>query len=208
MDKERSRAKQKRHKRLMGLIDADPLMSDNRLARELGVSVGTVRLDREALALPGLRERTRLMAERAGSRLVSMRQDEVMGEILELEPNRSALSVFSTNREYAFRHTNLIADHYIYAQAATLAIAVVREALAVVSAARVQFSRAAFVGEKLAASARVGTHKDDKYVVSVHTRAGEREVFVARFVVAAIGNISGDAERSAARIDREGGGIL
>ncbi|MDR0765298.1 MAG: transcription factor FapR [Synergistaceae bacterium] len=190
MNKGRSLARKKRHKRLMGLIDADPLMSDNKLARELGVSVGTVRLDRETLALPGLRERTRLMAERAGSRLVSMRQDEVMGEILELEPNRWALSVFSANREYAFRHTNLIADHYIYAQAATLAIAVVREALAVVSAARVQFSRAAFVGEKLAAAAKVGTHKDDKYVVSVRTRAGEREVFVARFVVAAVGNIS------------------
>jgi hypothetical protein len=149
------------------------------------------------------------MAERAGSRLVSMRQDEVMGEILELEPNRRALSVFSTNREYAFRHTNLIADHYIYAQAATLAIAVVREALAVVSAARVQFSRAAFVGEKLAALAKVGTHKDDKYVVSVHTRAGEREVFVARFVVAAVENIPGEAELlSAARGAKQGGGEL
>ncbi|MDR1581024.1 MAG: transcription factor FapR, partial [Synergistaceae bacterium] len=74
--------------------------------------------------------------------------------------------------------------------------------------ARIQFSRSAFVGEKLAASAKVGTHKDDKYVVSVHTRAGEREVFVARFVVAAIGNISGDTELSAARNDRHRGGML
>jgi hypothetical protein len=187
--KTRSQARQKRHKRLVGLLDANPLISDNGLANELGVSVGTIRLDREALCLPGLRERTRLMAERASSRLTSMKQEEVLGEILELEPNRRALSLFPANREYAFRHTNLIADHYIYAQAATLAIAVVREALAIVGAARVQFSRSAYVGEKLAALAKVGTHKDNKYVVSVHTRAGEREIFVARFVVFAVENI-------------------
>jgi hypothetical protein len=190
MNKERTQVKQKRHKRLITLLDANPLMSDNGLAAELGVSVGTIRLDREALNMPGLRERTRLMAERASSRLTSMKQEEVLGEILELEPNRRALSIFPTNREYAFRHTNLIADHYIYAQAATLAIAVVREALAIVAAARVQFSRSAYVGERLAAQAKVGTHKDNKYVVSVHTRAGEREIFVARFVVLAVENIA------------------
>jgi len=193
MNQERTRVKQKRQKRLISLLEANPLMSDNGLAAELGVSLGTIRLDREVLNLPGLRERTRLMAERASSRLTSMRQEEVVGEILELEPNRRALSVFSASREYAFRHTNLIADCYIYAQAATLAIAVVREALAIVGAARVQFSRSAYVGEKLAASARVGTHKDNKYIVSVRTRAGEREIFVARFVVMAIENIAGDS---------------
>ena len=191
MIQDRSRVKQKRHKCLIGLLDANPLVSDSGLASELGVSVGTIRLDIEALNLPGLRERTRLMAERASSRLTSMKQEEVVGEILELEPNRRALSVFPTNREYAFRHTNLIADHYIYAQAATLAIAVVREALAIVGSARVQFSRSAYVGEKLAAAAKVGTHKDNKYVVSVPTRAGEKEIFVARFVVLAMENIAG-----------------
>ena len=190
MNQKRSRVKQKRQKRLISLLETNPLMSDNELAGELKVSVGTIRLDREALNLPGVRERTRLMAERASSRLTSMRQEEVVGEILELEPNIRALSVFSAGREYAFRHTNLVADCYIYAQAATLAIAVVREALAIVGAARVQFSSSAYVGEKLSASARVGTHKDDKYIVSVRTRAGEREIFVARFVVMAIGNIA------------------
>jgi len=193
MKKEKSQTKNLRHKKLISLLDADPLISDNSLAIELGVSVGTIRLDREALNLPGLRERTRLMASRASSRLTSMKQEEVLGEIIELEPNRRAVSVFSTNREYAFRHTNMIADHYIYAQAATLAIAVVREALAIVGAARVQFSQSASVGDKLTASARVGTHKNNKYVVSVHTRAGEREIFVARFVVVAV-EVIGTAE--------------
>ena len=179
-------AKQKRHKRLVGLLDSDPLLSDNRLALELGVSVGTIRLDREALNMPGLRERTRMMAERESSRLASLKQEDVLGDILELEPDRRALSVLATSREHAFRHTNLIADHYIYAQAATLAIAVVREALAVIGSARVRFGHSPCVGERLTAAARVRAHKDGKYMVSVHTRAEEREFFVARFVVVAI----------------------
>ncbi|MDR1509531.1 MAG: transcription factor FapR [Synergistaceae bacterium] len=179
-------AKQKRHKRLIGLLNSDPLTSDNRLALELGVSVGTIRLDREALNLPGLRERTRHMAERESNRLASLKQEEVLGEILELEPNRRALSVLTTSREHAFRHTNLVADHYIYAQAATLAIAVVREALAAIGSARVQFAHSPYVGERLNAIAIVRAHKEGKYMVSVHTRAREREIFVARFVVIAI----------------------
>jgi hypothetical protein len=158
-------------------------MSDSELARELSVSVGTIRLDRGLLNVPELRERARQMAENASSRLTSMKQEEVLGEIIELEPNRLALSVLSTNREYAFRHTDLIADHYIYSQAASLALAVVKEELVIVGSARAQFRRPAIVGDRLMACAKVGVHKGGKYVVSVHTRVGNSEIFVGRFVV-------------------------
>jgi acyl-CoA thioesterase FadM len=161
-------------------------MSDRELAAALSVSVGTIRLDRGVLNVPELRERARQMAENASSRLTSMKQEEVLGEIVELEPNRLALSVLPTNRAYAFRHTDLIADSYIYAQAASLAIAVVKEELVVVCSARAQFKSPARVGDRLTACAKVGTHKDDKYVVSVRTRVGNTIIFVGRFVVVAI----------------------
>jgi hypothetical protein len=182
----RSELKQKRHKKLMRLLDADPLMSDLDLARELDVSVGTIRLDRSVLNVPELRERTRQMAESASSRLTSMRQEEVLGEIIELEPNGLAISVLQTNREYAFRHTDLIADRHIYAQAATLAIATIKHDMVVVASARVNFKHYASVGDRLIARSKVGTHKEDKYVVSVHTRVSAAEIFVARFVVVAV----------------------
>jgi hypothetical protein len=201
MSKVGTSAKQKRHERLVNMLNSDPLVSDNRLALELGVSVGTIRLDREALNLPGLRERTRLMAERESGRLASLKRDEVLGDILELEPNRRAMSVLPTNRDHAFRHTNLIADHYIYAQAATLAVAVVREALAVIGSARARFGHFSYVGEKLTANAKVRAHKDGKYMVSVHTRAGEREIFVARFVVVAIETTIGGEPEEPARTE-------
>lgn len=187
----RSELKQQRQRQLMSLLDSDPLLSDSELAKELGVSVATIRLDRGLMGLPELRERTRLMAEKASSRLTSMKQEEVLGEIVELEPNRLAISVFQADREYAFRHTNLVADHYIYAQAATLAIAVVGEELVIVGSARARFKHSARIGDRLLACAKVGTHKGSKYLVSVHTRIGSREVFVARFVVVALDRGSG-----------------
>ncbi len=180
----RSQLKKQRHKQLAKLLENDPLRTDDSLAKALSVSVGTIRLDRAELGYPELRERMRTMAERAQSQLTSLKQEEVVGELLELEPNSWGLSMLATTREMAFRHTDLVADLYTYAQAATLAIAVIGEEMVVVGSSRLNWIRPAFVGERLVARAKVGTRKENKYVVSVRTRVDDREIFVARFIVA------------------------
>lgn len=183
----RSKSKKQRHGQLIDLLHTDPLLTDEEIAASLGVSVGTVRLDRGLLAIPEVRERMRSMAEQATSRLISLRADEVVGELLELEPNQWALSVLTTSRNMAFRHTELVGDYFIYAQAATLAIATIGEGMVVVGTARLRYRQPAYVGEKILARSKVGTYKGNKYVVSVHSRVGDREIFVARFVVVAKG---------------------
>ena len=77
-------------------------------------------------------------------------------------------------------------DYYIYAQAASLAIATIDAEMVVSAAARLKYCQPAYIGEKIVARSKVGTHKGNKYVVSVHSKIGEREIFVGRFVVAAI----------------------
>lgn len=185
MPRLRSELKKQRHRQLIELITSNPLLTDEEIAASLGVSMSTVRLDRSLLSIPELRERMRTMAEQATSRLKSLRAEEVVGELLELEPDGWALSVLNTTRDMAFRHTNLVGDYYLYAQAATLAIATIDRDMVVVGSARLRYRRAAFVGERILARSKVGTHKGDKYVVSVHTRVADREVFVGRFVVVA-----------------------
>lgn len=49
--------KQERQKALLQLVEENPLLTDEELARRLGVSVQTIRLDRMALGLPPLKER-------------------------------------------------------------------------------------------------------------------------------------------------------
>lgn len=178
--------RQDRQSRLSRMLSQDPLMTDSDLARALGVSVATIRLDRGMMGVPELRARARQMAESASARLTSITRDEMFGEVVELEPDRTAVSVLQTGREHAFRHTDIIADHFIYMQAATLAIAVIKEDLVIVRSARADFRQEAAVGTRLIACAKVGTHKDDRYIVSVHTRAAGQELFVARFIVAAV----------------------
>ena len=116
----RSESRKRRHSQLLQLIETNPLLTDEEISTKLGVSLSTVRLDRGLLAIPELRERTRAMAEHAASRLKSLRDDEVVGELLGLEPNSWALSTLQINPDMAFRRTDMVGDYYIYAQAASL----------------------------------------------------------------------------------------
>ncbi|OON89931.1 transcription factor FapR [Pyramidobacter sp. C12-8] len=178
--------KLKRHEKLFALMEQNPLYTDEDLARLLKVSLSTIRLDRALMGVPELRERTRQMAERAVSRLRSLKQEEFIGELLGLEPNVWALSMLQTTKEMAFRHTDQVWDQYIYAQASTLAIAVVEADMVVVQTFRGRYSAPAVVGDRLVARAKVGVHEGDKYIVSVHTNVGDREIYVGRFIVRAL----------------------
>lgn len=175
-----------RHEKLMKLLRLNPLLTDEELSGILNVSVSTVRLDRALLDVPELRERTRRMAEQATKKLRSLKQEEFIGELLDLEPNRWALSVLKTRQEMAFRHTDYVWDHYIYAQASSLAIAVVEADMVIVGSIRGRFKAPARIGDSLMARAKVGVHKGNKYIVSVRTIVGEKEIFVGRYIVIAL----------------------
>ncbi|MFA7362976.1 MAG: transcription factor FapR [Aminobacteriaceae bacterium] len=182
----KSLRKKTRQDRLLKLIEQNPLATDEELASLLTASVSTIRLDRAVLGVPELRERMRSMAQKATSRLRSLKQSEVVGELLELEPNKWALSVLATGREMAFRKTDLVWDHYIYAQASSIAIAVVEADLVIVDSMRGEYKGHAMVGDSLVARAKVGVNKDDKYIVSVRTKVAEKEIFVGRFIAAVV----------------------
>ena len=72
------------------------MATDQELAATLGVSVSTVRLDRALMGVPELRERVRCMAQQANSKLRSLSRNEIVGELLELEPDRWVLSFART----------------------------------------------------------------------------------------------------------------
>jgi len=131
--------RERRHQRILKLLRENPLLTDDALAKALGVSLSTIRLDRALLGIPELRERMRRMAEEATSRLRSLRYEEVVGELLELQPNQWALSVLQTTGDMAFRHSDLVADHHIYAQATSLAIAVIEADYVITASAHIRY---------------------------------------------------------------------
>ena len=179
-------AKEKRHERLKALLEENPLYTDEKLALLLCVSISTVRLDRALLGVPEVRERTRRMAERAAQCLRSLKQEEFIGELLGLEPNKWALSVLQSTPDMAFRHTSRVGDQYVYAQASTLAIAVVEADMVIVQAFRGRYTAPARVGDRLVARAKVGVHEGNRYIVSVHTTVDDKEIYTGRFIVQAL----------------------
>lgn len=177
-------SRQQRHEVLLELLRQYPLYTDEELAKKLQVSLSTLRLDRALLQVPEVRERAIAMAKSAAARLRSLRQGEYTGQLLNLEPNETAMSVLDTNADMAFRHTKKVSDQFIYAQASSLAIAVVEADMVVIGGARLHYKAPAYVGDRLVARATVGVQKCNKVIVSVHTTVEDREIFVGRFIAA------------------------
>lgn len=175
-----------RHQHLKELLNQNPLSTDEDLAVALGVSLSTIRLDRALMKVPEVRERAKTMAQEASARLRSLRKGEYTGQLLELEPDHHAMSLMQATPDMVFRHTSMIWDHYIYAQASSLAIAVVADDLVVIGAARVRYRQAAHVGDQLVARAKVGVQKGNKVIVSVRTTVGNKEIFLGRFIAAKV----------------------
>ena len=167
----------------MKIISDNPMITDNELAKRLNVSLSTVRLDRALMGVPELRERIKTMAQNAMSKLQSLSPSEVIGELLELEPNKWALSVLQTAREMAFRFTDIVSDNYVYSQASSIAVAVIEAANVIIDSMRGEYKGHAHVGDVLIARAKVGVNHDGKKIVSVRTRVGDKEIFVGRFIL-------------------------
>ena len=178
--------KKSRREMLAKIISENPMITDNELAAQLSVSVSTVRLDRALMGVPELRERIRTMAQTAVSKLQSLSPSEVIGDLLELEPDKWALSVLCTAREMAFRFTDIVSDNYVYSQASSIAVAVIEAANVIIDSMRGEYKGHAHVGDVLIARAKVGVNHDGKKIVSVRTRVGDKEIFVGRFILEVI----------------------
>jgi acyl-coenzyme A thioesterase PaaI-like protein len=175
-----------RRERLKEVLSQNPFLSDGRLARHFGVSAQTIRLDRMALGIPDQRTRTKEVAERAYGRVRSLAQREIVGELIDVELGKSAISSFVTQPEMAFERTGIVRSHYIFSQADSLAICVIDAKNVVTGIANLKFKRSVRVGETLIAKAQVVRVKGTKSVVLVETRAGGEEVFRGKFLVFAL----------------------
>jgi acyl-coenzyme A thioesterase PaaI-like protein len=167
-------------------LQENPLFTDQDLAQAFDVSVQTIRLDRMSLGIPELRERTRHVAQRVLGIVRSIGTQEIIGELIDIELGKSAVSIFETREDMAFERTGVVRGHYMYSQAESLAIALVDAEVALTGLANVKYKRPVRVGEKLVAKAEVIREHKGKYVVLVVTRVLQEQVFRAKFVVFAL----------------------
>jgi len=180
-----------RQRRLREKIKGNPFLTDEELAEAFDVSVQTIRLDRLALGIPELRERTKAMAERAYGIVKSMGSKEIVGELIDINLGVDAISVLETTEEMVFEKSRVVRGQYIFAQADSLAIALIDADVVLTGLANIKFKRPVQVGEKLVARAEVIRRKGNKFVVLVITKSGAEQVFRGKFVVAALEDLFG-----------------
>lgn len=176
-----------RHKSLTKLLHDNPFSTDEQLAQMLAVSVQTIRLDRIALGIPELRARTRSMAENAQTKVRAIDKKDIVGELLDLELNKSGISTLKITADMVLERTGIARGYYMFAMANTLALAVVDAESALTAVGNVKYKVPVNAGATLVAKAVVTHHRMDKYYIFVSIKNDSKEVFRAKFIVVSIG---------------------
>ncbi|HEY8345867.1 MAG TPA: transcription factor FapR [Symbiobacteriaceae bacterium] len=175
--------KQQRQMQLQEKIRENPFLSDEELAKIFGVSVQTIRLDRMALGIPEMRERTKSLAERTYGVVRSMGVKEIVGELIDIKLGERGISILETTEEMVFERSRVVRGQYIFAQAESLAIALIDASVVLTGLANVKFKRPVTVGERLIAKGEVIRRRRSQYVVLVETQVGTEKVFRGKFSV-------------------------
>ena len=69
-----------RQENLSKMLERNPFLTDEQLAKALEVSIQTIRLDRLRMNIPEVRERTRQMAETAQTKLKAIDKKDIVGD--------------------------------------------------------------------------------------------------------------------------------
>lgn len=176
--------KKERQKQLQETIMDNPFITDEELAEIFRVSVQTIRLDRLELAIPELRERIKTVAEkRFTDEVKALPLDEVIGDIIDIDLDKSAISIFDVKKEDVFKRNSIARGHHLFAQANSLAVAVIKDDLALTRKAQIQFTRSVKEGERVIAKAKVVENNRSKgrTTVIVHSYVGKEIVFKGEF---------------------------
>ncbi|WP_335870683.1 transcription factor FapR [Bacillus sp. 2205SS5-2] len=172
--------KKVRQEQLRETIGENPFITDDELSERFGVSVQTIRLDRMELSIPELRERIKHVAEKTISgELKSLPIEEVIGEIIDIDLDQSAISIFDVRGEHVFKRNQIARGHHLFAQANSLAVAVINDELALTAESKIRFHRPVREGERIIAKAKVSTATNDKgrTIVEVNSFVGQELVF-------------------------------
>lgn len=176
-------SKKERQKRLILSLEEEPFLKDEEMADRYGVSIQTIRLDRMELGVPELRERIKMMAKQNFDHVRSLYPEEVIGQVTDLKLGRSGISILEIRVEHVFARNEIARGHHLFAQANSLAVAVVDAELVLTATAAIRFLRPVHLGEKCIAKANVMKETDHRTQVDVQTTVDGETVFQGVFDV-------------------------
>jgi acyl-coenzyme A thioesterase PaaI-like protein len=177
-------SKKERQKLLQQTIIDNPFVTDEQLASQFNVSVQTIRLDRMELSIPELRERIKgVAAHNFENDVKSLPIDEVIGDIIDIELDERALSIFDVKEEHVFQRNGIARGHHLFAQANSLAVAVIDDDLALTVHSEIHFVKPVRAGDRVISKALV-TGKDDsksRTFIELTSTVENEVVFAGKF---------------------------
>lgn len=172
-------SKKERQESLVRTIRSNPFITDEELAKKFTVSIQTIRLDRMELSIPELRKRIKSVAVET---IKSLPIDEVIGEVIDLELDERAISILNIKAEHVFSRNKIARGHHLFAQANSLAVAVINDDLALTAKSEIKFKRQVKQGERVVAKAMVKEKRDKGLtIVEVISYVDNEIVFTGLF---------------------------
>src|SRR6185312_13763617 len=105
--------KKERQRQLGLLLEQNPFLTDEELSEHFSVSVQTIRLDRLECGIPELRQRLKTVASRnMNEEVKSLQSDEVFGDIVDIELDKKALSIFDVTEDHVFQRNGIARGHH------------------------------------------------------------------------------------------------
>lgn len=158
------RSKKERQRLLTQTIEDNPFVTDEQLAQQFNVSVQTIRLDRMELAIPELRERIKNVASKTFENEVkSLPLEEVIGDMIDIELDKQALSIYDVKESDVFARNGIARGHHLFAQANSLAVAVIDDDLALTVKSTLHFVKPVHKGDRIISKAVVIGRDEEKH---------------------------------------------
>ncbi|HEX5563818.1 MAG TPA: transcription factor FapR [Sporosarcina sp.] len=176
--------KRERQRQLEMSLEQNPFLTDEELSKQFKVSVQTIRLDRLECGIPELRERLKTVAARTiDEEVKSLQSDEVIGEIIDIELDKRAVSIFDVTEDHVFRRSGIARGHHLFAQANSLAVAVLDDDLALTVTSNLHFVKPVKSGDRVIARAIVDKERsnDKRTFVDVVSTVENVTVFTGEF---------------------------
>ena len=167
-------------------INGNPFLTDEDLSEILNVSIQTIRLDRSELNIPEMRSRVKNVANGVYKQVRSIGIDEMIGDPVELEVGRSGISVLTITEKMTLIKTKVARGYYLFAQANSLAVALVDAEVALTGTCKISFKRPVYSGERVVSRAFISRRSGNKYMVRVTSMVKDDPVFTGRFLIFAI----------------------
>lgn len=179
-------SKKDRLAKLLEVVEADPFLTDEELSDRFNVSIQTIRLDRMELKIPELRQRVKSVATQQYKKVKTLGRAEIVGELIDLNLNESAISILETDSSMAFEKTQIIKGHYIFAMAESLAMACIDADVAITGVANMKYRTPVYAGQKLIAKAKITQTRGQEYYVHVMVHVKEDMVFRSKFILVSV----------------------